>query len=369
MKSSILLDRHRQAGALLSSSEPPLLLSHGDVPGEYRAGCESAALFDRSDRGSIDVIGGEAASFLHRLLANSVRTLKPGEGNRNMLLSSRGKVLALFDLELSVDRVRLSTHPGQARGLLGALDTYLFAEKIKLVDRSEESAPLELAGPKAREIAERLLGRSLPDAEHAWIDHDFHGASLRASRMIVAGSPGVRLDAGPAAAENLWDALVGLGATPAGIAAQDCLRAEACWAEPGADIDENVYPQEARLERAFSLSKGCYIGQEVVAKIDTYGGLNKRLVALKISHDDPLPRGTRLYRLDEGEWRDLGLITTWAYSFVLDTGLALAFVKRRHQASGTRFRVGDGPATAVVVPSPVRQSAVAVTGEFESAPA
>lgn len=352
MRSSILIDRHRQAGALLSSGEPPLLLSYGEVPAEYRAGCESAALFDRSDRGSIDVIGGEAASFLHRLLANSVRTLKPGEGNRNLLLSSRGKVLALFELELSVDRVRLSTHPGQARGLLGALDTYLFAEKIKLVDRSEESAPLELAGPKAREIAERLLGRSLPDAEHAWIEHDFHGATLRASPMIVAGSPGVRLDAGPAAAEKLWDALIALGATPAGIAAQDCLRAEACWAEPGADIDENVYPQEARLERAFSLSKGCYIGQEVVAKIDTYGGLNKRLCVLRVEHSDPVARGTPLVRVEEGERRELGLVTSWAYSFAHDTGLVLAYVKRRHQEPGTEFELGAGPARARLLPRP-----------------
>ena len=78
-----------------------------------------------------------------------------------------------------------------------------------------------------------------------------------------------------------------------------------------------------------------------MAKIDTYGGLNKRLVALRISHDDPVARGTRLFRDDEGEWRDLGVVTSWAYSFVLDTGLVLAYVKRRHQAPGTVFRVGD----------------------------
>ena len=136
-------------------------------------------------------------------------------------------------------------------------------------------------------------------------------------------------------------------------------------AEPGVDVDENVYPQEARLEDAFSLTKGCYIGQEVVAKIDTYGGLNKRLVALRISHDDPVARGTRLLRLDEGEWRDLGVVTSWAYSFVLDTGLVLAYVKRRHQKIGTEFRVGDGPASAVIVALPVRAGALPVSGAFE----
>jgi folate-binding protein YgfZ len=367
LNTSILIERHRKAGAQLTASETPLLLSYGDVPAEYRAGCEGVALFDRTDRGSVDVVGPEAAVFLHRLLANSVRTLSVGEGNRNMLLSSRGKILAVFELELGADGVRLSTSPGQAAQLVGALDMYLFAEKLRLIDRSEQSAPLELCGPNARALAEQLLGAQLPEAAHAWSEYEFAGATLRASTMIVAGSPGVRLDGGPAIAEALWDALLQLGAMPAGLAAQDCLRAEAAWAEPGIDIDENVYPQEARMERAFSLNKGCYIGQEVVAKIDTYGGLNKRMVALSISHDDPLPRGTRLSRLDDGEWRDLGVITTWAYSFVLDTGLALAFVKRRHQAPGTQFRVGDSEATATIVVSPVRTSAVEVTGEFETA--
>ncbi|NUP97924.1 MAG: pseudouridine-5'-phosphate glycosidase [Planctomycetaceae bacterium] len=159
------------------------------------------------------------------------------------------------------------------------------------------------------------------------------------------------------------------GAVPAGRIAHDCLRVEAGAAEQGVDVDDSIYPQEARLERAFSLDKGCYIGQEVVAKIDTYGGLNKRLVALRISHDDPLPAGTRLYRDDEGEWRDLGVVTSWAYSFVLDTGLALAYVKRRHQGAGTRFHLGDAQGSlgqAVIVPLPVRPTALAPTGEFEA---
>lgn len=365
MKNSILLERHRAAGAQLSPGPQPQLVTYGDVPAEYRAGCEGAAVFDRTDRGSVEVVGADAAAFLHRLLANTVRALKPGEGNRNLLLSSRGKVLAAFDLELDRDSVRLSTQPGAAAGLLGALDTYLFAEKLKLVLRSEISAPLDLAGPKSRAIAEGLLGTKLPVEDHAWVEIPFEGQQVRATTLIVAGSPGVRLDGGPLLAERLWSALVDGGATPAGLAAEDCLRAEATWAEPGVDIDENVYPQEARLERAFSLNKGCYIGQEVVAKIDTYGGLNKRLVALRISNDEPLARGARLLRSDDGEWRDLGVITTWAYSFVLDTGLALAFVKRRHQAPGTEFRVGEGPTTATIVSSPVRPSAVEVTGAFE----
>jgi folate-binding protein YgfZ len=113
----------------------------------------------------------------------------------------------------------------------------------------------------------------------------------------------------------------------------------------GVDIDDTIYPQEARLESAFSLDKGCYIGQEVVAKIDTYGGLNKRLMLLHVEHDNPIAPGTRLERFDEkrNTWRDLGVVTSWGYSFAIDGGCVLAYVKRRHQDEGTEFRLGEAP--------------------------
>lgn len=188
-------------------------------------------------------------------------------------------------------------------------------------------------------------------------------SSSRASRS--RDPPGCLLDAGAAAAPALWTRLREAGARPAGLVVRDILRVEAGQALYGEDLDENVYPQEARLEDAFSLTKGCFIGQEVVAKIDTYGGLNKRLVGLKVSHGDPVARGTRLFLDEDGERRDLGLITSWAYSFALDTGLALGFVKRKHQKPGTRFFLGESGATAEIVPIPVRSGAVPVTGEFE----
>jgi folate-binding protein YgfZ len=116
----------------------------------------------------------------------------------------------------------------------------------------------------------------------------------------------------------------------------------------GREVTDEIYPQEARLDDAFSLTKGCYIGQEVVAKIDTYGGLNKQLFRLKVSHDDPVASGTRLTRELEGEVRDLGVVTSWAYSFAADGGVVLGYVKRKHQDAGTVFQLGDSGATAVL---------------------
>jgi folate-binding protein YgfZ len=313
------------------------------------------------------VSGPDALAFLHRLLANDVRSLRPGQGNRSLLLSSKGKVRFDVDVALEEQRALLSL-AGDSEALRQALETYHFTEKLEVTDVSAEHAPLAVCGPRAREVLAKAFG-GLPElADHESTTLHLGRAPITVTALPVAGSPGWRVDGGPRLALELWNALREAGATPAGRIVHDILRVEAGWAEHGVDVDDGVYPQEARIERAFSLAKGCYVGQEVVAKIDTYGGLNKRLVALRVSHDDPVERGTRLWREDEGEWRDLGLVTSWAYSFVLDTGLVLAYVKRRHQKPGTRFRLGDANAPsgeATIVPLPVRSNALAPTGEFE----
>jgi folate-binding protein YgfZ len=362
---SVLLPRHQAENARVrDDGDLPQLLTYGDVPAEYRAAQDAAVVFDETHRGRVEIAGADAAAFLHRILANDVRSLTAGQGNRNLLLSSKGKVRFDFDLFRGMhsgepDGFALSVPPRSSAALLAALDMYLFAEKVVAQDGSERCSPLDVCGPNAEAIVRAACGIVPGPGDHDWSSATFEGAALTVARLPVAGSPGFRLDAGPDAAPLLWDRLRNLGARPAGVVVRDILRVEAGAALFGVDIDEQVYPQEARLEAAFSLDKGCYIGQEVVAKIDTYGGLNKRLVALKVSHDDPIASGTRLFRSEENEWRDLGVVTSWAYSFVLDTGLVLAYVKRRHQSAGTVFRVGETDASAV------RSGTVAVTGGFE----
>lgn len=328
-------------------------MTYGDVPGEYRAALETCAVFDESDRGLIEITGEDAAGFLHRILASDVNSLEVGTGQRSLLLSSKGKVLFEFDLFRSREALWISAPPGSAAGLAAALENYHFAEKLQIVV-AEGHAPMAVCGPDAERIVRDLLGDLPPEGEHAWTRGRFAEGDIVLARVPVAGSPGLRLDAGPEHAAALWNALRGAGATPAGLVARDCLRVEVGAALFGVDVDQNVYPQEARLESSFSLTKGCYVGQEVVAKIDTYGGLNKRLVALRVSHDDPVPRGTRLLREDEGQLRDLGVVTSWAYSFVLDAGVALGYVKRRHQEPGTVFQLGETTAEAVIVRLPIR---------------
>ena len=343
MDRSPLLEHFRARGVRLA--ERPEATGHasalafGDVPGEYRAARAGAALLDAGDRGRVSVRGKDAADFLHRLLANHVKSLGPGDGNANLLLSPKGKVLFDFDVARHAAHFELSTPPGRARALCEALERYHFSEDVRVEETSASHAPLELWGPGAGAILARLLAAPPPELRpRAWMASIWKGGALALSALDVRAW---RRDAGAERAVELWEGLRAAGATPCGLVVRDSLRIEAGRALAGVDVDENVYPQEAALEDAFALDKGCYVGQEVVAKIDTYGGLNKRLLVLQVDHSDPVARGTKLVRLDEGERRELGLVTSWAYSFALEGGLVLGYVKRRHQEPGTVFQLVD----------------------------
>ncbi|HPF15275.1 MAG: aminomethyl transferase family protein [Planctomycetes bacterium] len=354
---TLLAPLHTAQGARLAPPGAPLpVLTHGDVPGEYRAAIEGCALFDRSNLGSLRIEGAEAAGFLNRILAGDVRHLEEGSIERCMLLSPKGKVLHLFELERDASGFTATTPEGGAVALLQALDGYHFGEAITWRDTSSEWAYLELLGPKALEYLAAQWDGPLPTQPNTWSEGALGTHRVHAQAIPVAGRPGLRLRVSHEAVEPVWRSLIASGCTPCGLVAYDSLRAETVWGLWGVDVDDSIYPQEARLEDAFSLTKGCYIGQEVVAKIDTYGGLNKRLMLLTVDSDDPIPAGTRLLQVEAEEIRDLGVVTSWAYSFALDRGVVLAYVKRKHQTPETCFQLGDSGHSATIADLPANGS-------------
>lgn len=342
-----LLDaRGARMGARPEHPDSAAVLTFGDVPSEYAASQAGCVLFDQVDRTRITAKGSEAAQFLHRMLANDVRGLGPGSCNRNLLLTSKGKVRFDFSLLVAEDRLELCAAAGMAAPLLAALDMYLFTEDLTLEETSASHAPLFLHGPSSQATASKALGTPIQLELGKTIRTE---AGVQVSHLVVDGLAGLLLDQGPEHAAELWAKLEDAGATPAGIVLRDILRVQAGAALFGMDLDENVYPQEGLIEDAFSLEKGCYVGQEVVAKIDTYGGMNKRLCTLRLDDDDPVARGTRLLKEEAGGTRDIGMVTSWAYSFVHDTGMVLAYLKKRNQEPGMEFVFEGRPGRATVV--------------------
>ncbi len=348
------IERLAQGGAHPAPEGAPLpILTHGDVPAEYAAAVEGWALFARTNLETIELRGADTQAYLARILAGDLRSLAPGQSQRNLLLTSKGKVHCLFDVTRTDAGYGAVTAPGQGAALQQGLDTYHFGEDIQWHDVSADWAYFEITGSKALSELQTALSFEGDLTLGASVVPPAPWDGVRVSAATVAGRPGFRLRVARNQAAPLWQHLTAQGARPAGLVVFDSLRAESAYAVWGVDIDDSVYPQEARLEDAFSLSKGCYIGQEVVAKIDTYGGLNKRLMLLAVSDDEPVAAGTRLAQANaDGELRDLGVVTTWAYSFALDRGVVLAYVKRKHQAEGTRFQLVDSERTAAIVPLP-----------------
>ena len=348
----MLTELHESQGARPAPPGAPLpILTHSSPPAEHQAATDSWALFDRGPLDRVLVSGSDAPAFFTRILSCDVRRLEPGQGTRGMLLTSKGKVQELFDLLCTEAGFEITLPRGRAASLLQGLDMYHFGEDLETQNLSGTHVTFDALGPKAATGLAAALKIATPDDLHTSVEFTHGGKPWRLTGRPVAGIPGLRLEGDAQAGQEMWSELLQAGATPAGLVAFDSLRAETVTGLFGVDITDTIYPQEARLEDAFSLDKGCYIGQEVVAKIDTYGGLNKRLMLLEVSDDDPVPPGTRLLQPDADPQkppRDLGVTTSWAYSFARDKGVVLAYVKRKHQAPGTTLHLGDSPRTATL---------------------
>ncbi len=196
MNESILLDLHRAAGARLRE-DPAGVLTFGDVPAEYAAAMEGCALFDATLVGAIDVSGADAVDFLHRITANDVRALAPGRSQRNLLLSSKGKVVFDFELYRQAERVRLAVAANRAKALADALEMYHFTEKVSFAVASDTSAPLDLVGARAADVVRAVSGLAEAPSERAWTSATVEGAPLFVATQPLAGSSGFRLYAGP----------------------------------------------------------------------------------------------------------------------------------------------------------------------------
>ena len=219
MKESPLHPLHAGAGARFApGTSPELLLTYGDVPGEYAAALGGAVLFDRTELGRVAVSGGDRADFLHRILSSEVRALRPGQGSRSLLLTSKGKVLFDLDLDVEPERILLSCGPGRQEALIEALERYHFAEAVEIADASEGWAPMALAGPARLETLVRVLPGIEAAEGGAAVTADFAGRPVGIASLPVAGSPGLRVDAGPAAAAELWAALPNLDAPHRAVA-------------------------------------------------------------------------------------------------------------------------------------------------------
>ena len=312
---------------------------YGDPVAEYAALTQGAALTDRSSVGRLRMGGSDALDLLNRLSTNKLEELLYGHGLPTVITSPKGRVVDLLLVGARSDHLLLLTSPGQAQAIAEWVDFYTFGEDVSMEDAGPETVLYALAGPDA----EKVLSEAGAPAQHlpryGLRDAVMGGAPVVLWNTLSAGAPTFEVVAERAHASAVWEALVGAGALPAGETAWEALRVARGVPAYGAEFGEATNPLESRLRGAVSFDKGCYTGQEVVARLDTYRKVQRSLMALSLS--GPAAVGDLLVAAD----KRVGALTSVA-QVPAGPVVGLALVDAAYAVPDRELAVGSGGVTA-----------------------
>jgi folate-binding protein YgfZ len=326
---------------------------------DYAALREGAGIGAISARAQIAVAGNDRASYLQGLLTNDIQALTAGTGCYAAWLTAQGRMLTDLHVLESGDMILLDVPAALAEVTLQRLDQFLFSEDVQLASLADNLRGIWVHGPAAAGV----LAKAFADAPEmdAWAEYQharlqFEGTPAVVARISQLGVPGYCAYLAPAQSDAFVAALRAHGARPVSQAAVDVRRIEAGYPVFGIDMTGDTIPLEAGIEgRAISLTKGCYVGQEIIIRVLHRGGgrVARRLVGLRIDGDVPQP-GARLLAGD----RDIGFVTSAAVSPTLGS-IALGYVHRDFTSPGTTLAVGtvDSGQAASVTERPMSSAA------------
>jgi tRNA-modifying protein YgfZ len=305
------------------------------IDSSYRAITKSCGLVDRSERGKLALTGSEAKPFLHGQVTNDVEGLEPGRGCYAAFLTHKGKMLGDLRILDVGDELLLDTERVALQELFNMIRRFKLGRDVELHKRTLQMALFSLIGPEARSVAG---AEALGPTEHDNVRSEIAGHPV----VLVATDIGVDVFCAAEAADEVRAAL---DAEPVAEDVAEVLRVERGRPRYGVDLDDSVIPQEAGLnERAVSFEKGCYVGQETVARLYYRGKPNRQLRGLKLSA--PAATGDPLL-LGEKQVGRLGSVVVSP----VHGPIALALV-RREAPPGTTLTVAGGDTTAQVVELP-----------------
>jgi folate-binding protein YgfZ len=308
-----------------------------ELDAQYRQVREECGLVDRSGRGKLLVSGPDAAEYLQGQLTNDVEALQPGDGQYAALLDRKGHMQAdMRVLRPALEEIWIDTEPEGLAAARRHLEMYSIGRDVKVADVSRERAILSLLGPRSVEVAGTAA--LPPDSCEA--------TAVAGVECLLAGTEdGLDLVVVAAEAERLRGALLEAGAVEISPEAAEIVRVEAGRPRFGAEMGTETMPAEAGIvERTVSFTKGCYIGQETVARLHYKGRPNRHLRGLRLSA--PAESGATLLLGEKEVGRLGGAVVSPALGPI---GLAIL---RREAEPGAELAVGEDGVTARVVDLP-----------------
>jgi folate-binding protein YgfZ len=313
---------------------------------EVRALHESAGVVDRSDRGAVLVTGPDAWSYLQNLVSADLDAVGDGEGVHSLLLTPQGKLDVDFRLLRVGDEAWLDCDPGFGERLAASLNRFRIRVECDVIDRTGSWGSLAVRGPEAVGSATQL-GVEVPAASHAHVRWE----DAVVVRVPWPNGDGFDAVGPPATLARAADRLAAAGAHAVNSDAYEAARIELGIPRQGFELDEKIIPQEAFLERdAVSFTKGCFLGQELVCRIDTRGRVNRYLRRLTAIEEGRPPRGSEIVSGD----KVVGTVTSTVDATDLPAA-ALGFVRHEIEPPADvelRWDGGHGRARVEPVPTP-----------------
>jgi len=343
--------------------QTPIPLTFGEPQAEYAAIRKAAAIVDRPYRGILELTGKDRHSFLNNFLTNQVwdKEKKTGLGAGQVVygffLNTKGRIISDMNVIELGDRTWLEMEEEKVETVRAAFEKYLFAEQVKLKSLVGVVHQLFITGPRAAESLS-LVGWARPTAAEDGgqcppyaSTAQVLGEMITVFRDDICGVAGYALLIPTSAAQRFWDHFTQTGqrefdddmrfrglARPCGWAAFNTTRIEAGRPLFSIDFDESVLPAETGLfERAVSLTKGCYLGQEIVARMHARGQVARKLVGIRMESDALPLAGTKIY---DDQQNEIGGITSSTISPILSSvAICLGYAKKPFFATGTKLRI------------------------------
>lgn len=338
-----LRDIQVAAGATLGDvAGVEIPIGFGNEAASEAAARDGVALYDRTHWGRIRVSGGDRIRFLHNQSTNDFNRLQPGQSCDTVFITSTARTIDLATAWVTEDAVILLVSPNRSQQLITWLDRYLFPmDKVDLEDLTQTTACFSLMGKNSAPLLQSLgIAADLTQGSHQVVSIDGMEVRIATGSGLATAGYTLLLDATHAA--TLWQRFVDAGAVPLGENVWEQLRIQDGRPLPDSELTEDYNPLEAGLWQTISFEKGCYIGQETIARLNTYKGVKMQLWGIQLTA--PVEAGTAI-RIGEEK---IGTLTSVVST---ETGIfGLAYIRTKAGGSGLKVQVGETEGEVVDVP-------------------
>lgn len=350
---SPLYETHKSIGARFTELHGWVVPVHyGDPAAEHLGVRSHAGIMDLTHRGKIRISGKDRTKFLQNILSQDINKLTPGTGGHATLLNTKGHMLAYMRIYSDEDSFLIDTETGEAAKIIQVLNHYLFREDVKIEDVTLKYGLVTVQGPHSREILCRISGTDIREMEEcSHVNLTINSIHCKVARSSYTGEEGYSIYAPWDNLQNIWETILlpssSDNTTPFGHDAYNSLRIEAGIPLYSVDLDEDTIPIEASLDHAISYTKGCYVGQETIARIKFKGHVNRTLTGFFIQSGTELNsvpnKGDRIYTATEGAEHHIGIITSACLSPTLNKSIAIGYVRIGYNEPGTQVHIDSKP--------------------------